>query len=168
MDTLDYTGPKVNEGSKAMLAGLGQPVRDLPAEFSGPLPPGLREAAVFAPGVLVVSGPSYENDPAFASRAVCAAEFSGWPLIVLCDRAEDAARSDRSFLWHVFTRFEPAADIHAAKKEVVRNHLAFSPPILLDARMKPWMPETVESDPDTARLVEKRWGEYAPGLKIFG
>ncbi len=30
MDTLDYTGPKVNEGSKGVLLGLGDAVRDLP------------------------------------------------------------------------------------------------------------------------------------------
>ena len=30
MDTLDYTGPAVNEGSKGVWLGLGDPVRDLP------------------------------------------------------------------------------------------------------------------------------------------
>ena len=33
MDTLDYTGPTVNEGSKGVLLGLGDPVRELPREF---------------------------------------------------------------------------------------------------------------------------------------
>ncbi|HQR66053.1 MAG TPA: UbiD family decarboxylase, partial [Thermoanaerobaculia bacterium] len=37
MDTLDYTGPKVNEGSKGVLVGLGEKVRDLLAEFRGAL-----------------------------------------------------------------------------------------------------------------------------------
>ncbi len=34
MDTLDYTGPTVNEGSKGVWLGLGDPVRELPREFS--------------------------------------------------------------------------------------------------------------------------------------
>ncbi len=34
MDTLDYTGPAVNEGSKGVWLGLGDPVRDLPREFT--------------------------------------------------------------------------------------------------------------------------------------
>jgi len=38
MDTLDYTGPEVNLGSKGVLLGLGEPVRTLPREFSGPKP----------------------------------------------------------------------------------------------------------------------------------
>ena len=33
MDTLDYTGPTVNEGSKGVWLGLGDPVRELPREF---------------------------------------------------------------------------------------------------------------------------------------
>ena len=28
-----------------------------------------------------------------------------------------------NFLWTTFTRFEPAADIHAAATRVVRNHV---------------------------------------------
>src|SRR2546421_3488702 len=38
MDTLDYTSGKVNEGSKAIMLGLGKPVRELPREFNGELP----------------------------------------------------------------------------------------------------------------------------------
>ncbi len=34
MDTLDYTGPVVNEGSKGVWLGLGDPIRDLPRAFS--------------------------------------------------------------------------------------------------------------------------------------
>ena len=33
MDTLDYTGPEVNKGSRACWLGLGDPVRELPREF---------------------------------------------------------------------------------------------------------------------------------------
>ena len=72
-----------------------------------------------------------------------------------------AARDDRSFLWHVFTRFEPAADLHGARR-IARNHVAFTPPVVVDARMKPWMPGTVEADPETVRLVDRRWREYFP------
>ena len=33
MDTLDYTGPVVNEGSKGVWLGLGDPMRELPRDF---------------------------------------------------------------------------------------------------------------------------------------
>ena len=36
MDTLDYSGPEVNKGSKGVWLGLGDPIRDLPRAFSAP------------------------------------------------------------------------------------------------------------------------------------
>ncbi|HKC24172.1 MAG TPA: UbiD family decarboxylase [Thermoanaerobaculia bacterium] len=159
MDTLDYTGPKPNEGSKAVLLGLGEPVRELPRVFAGPLPAGVRNAAVFCPGALVVDGPAFGEDRAFVSALARDPALAGWPLVVLADEAGATARDARSFLWHVFTRFEPAADLHA-KKEIVRNHVAFQAPVVLDARLKPWIPRIVEPDPDTVALVDRRFGEY--------
>ena len=59
MDTLDYTGPAVNQGSKGVWLGLGDPVRDLPGEFSASeLPQGISDVHVFCRGCLVVGGPS--------------------------------------------------------------------------------------------------------------
>lgn len=161
MDTLDYTGPKVNEGSKGVLLGLGDAVRELPAEFRGALPAGATAASVFAPGALVVQGPAFSADRAFADRLAADPAVAPWPLVVLADDAAATARDERSFLWRVFTRFEPAADVHG-RTSVVRNHLAFTPPVVLDARTKPWMPRLVEADPATVSLVDRRWREYFP------
>ena len=162
MDTLDYTGPKVNEGSKAVLLGIGEPVRDLPGAFEGALPAGARSAAVFSPGALCVDGPSWREDRDFAARLAADPALAAWPLVALVDDARSAARDDRSFLWHVFTRFEPAADLAASRRQIVRNHVAFTPPVVLDARMKPWMPRVVEADPETVSLVDRRWRDYFP------
>jgi UbiD family decarboxylase len=161
MDTLDYTGPKVNEGSKGVLVGLGDAIRDLPGAFSGSLPAGARAAAVFCPGALVVDGPSFREDPDFPGRLAADRAVAPWPLVVLSDDAASTAKDERSFLWRVFTRFEPAADLHG-RKAVVRNHVAFTPPVVIDARAKPWMPKEVETDPATAALVDRRWREYFP------
>ncbi len=167
MDTLDYTGPKVNEGSKGVLLGLGDPVRDLPRAFeSASLPAGVTTARVFCPGCLVIDGPSYAGEPGAAARLAGEAVFRDWPLVVLSDEPLRATASEMNFLWTTFTRFEPAADIHAAALGVVRNHLSYTPPIVIDARMKPWFPKEVECDPDTAGLVSRRWREYFPQRRI--
>jgi 3-polyprenyl-4-hydroxybenzoate decarboxylase len=162
IDTLDYTGPKVNEGSKGVLLGLGNAIRDLPREFRGVLPAGARSAAVFCPGTLVVDGPSFADDRGFAERLATDPAVAGWPLVVLADDAAGATKDERSFLWHVFTRFEPAADMHG-RRDVVRNHIAFAAPVVIDARTKPWMPKVVEPDSGTVALVDRRWREYFPG-----
>ncbi len=167
MDTLDYTGPKVNEGSKGVWLGLGDPVRDLPGEFSAAeVPMGVTDVRVFCPGCLVVGGPAFKDDPEAAARFVAHPAFAYWPLLVLTDEPRRAAASAMNFLWTTFTRFEPAADLHAASRDVVRNHLSYKPPILIDARLKPGFPDELFCDQETEATVTRRWKEYFPGGKV--
>jgi len=168
MDTLDYTGPTVNEGSKGVWLGLGDPIRELPREFRPRVPPPAEVTGVqvFCGGCLVVGGPSYAADREVASRLAAHPAFEGWPLLILTDEPKRAAASVMNFLWTTFTRFEPAADIHAAATRVVRHHVVHEPPVLIDARLKPWFPKEVACDPETAALVTRRWREYFPSGKI--
>jgi UbiD family decarboxylase len=168
MDTLDYAGPRINEGSKGVLLGLGEPIRELPRSFEGPLPDGVRDARVFCPGCLVVAGPSFVDGGTFAERLPQDPALATWPLIVLVDDAEQAAKSAMNFLWTTFTRFNPASDIHACRAEVVRTHVSFEAPVLIDARMKPSYPEELFCDDETADNVTKRWDEYFPSGMEMG
>lgn len=167
MDTLDYTGPRVNEGSKGVWLGLGDPVRVLPEAFrSAELPAGVTTARVFCAGCLVIDGPGYRAEPAAAARLASHPAFAEWPLVVLSDEPRRATASTMNFLWTTFTRFEPAADIHAAGTRVVRHHLSYTAPILIDARIKPGFPREVEADEDTSVLVSRRWTDYFPHRRI--
>lgn len=161
MDTLDYAGPEVNSGSKGILMGIGEPVRDLPGQFNGELPRGATDARVYCPGCLVVQVPAYTDDPEFAQALVECEALADWPLVVMVDNAEEATRSTPRFIWTTFTRFEPAADMYA-KQRVHRHHLVYSGPIVMDCRMKPGYPAELFCDPDTAKTVDERWKEYFP------
>src|ERR1044071_8384293 len=68
MDTLDYTSGKVNEGSKAIMLGLGDAIRTLPREFRGQLPNYIKRAEVFCGGCLVLEGATYAQDETLATR----------------------------------------------------------------------------------------------------
>jgi UbiD family decarboxylase len=163
MDTLDYSGPRLNEGSKGVWLGLGEAVRQLPREFrSEVLPGGVSEVRVFCPGCLVIGGPSVGDEPMAGERLAAAAAFRDWPLLVLTDEPVRAAASSINFLWTTFTRFEPAADLYAAASRVVRNQIAYSPPILIDARRKPDFPAELFSSEETSSRVTRRWREYFP------
>jgi UbiD family decarboxylase len=168
MDTLDYTGPAVNEGSKGVWLGLGDPVRELPRTFSatGGLPHDVTDVRVFCGGCLVAGGPAYAADPDAAARVAAHPAFADWPLVVLTDEPARAARSPMNFLWTTFTRFEPARDIHGAWREVVRNHVSLRAPIVIDARLKPWFPKELCCDAETAARVTRRWKEYFPAAKV--
>jgi 3-polyprenyl-4-hydroxybenzoate decarboxylase len=163
MDTLDYTGPEINRGSKGVLMGLGETVRDLPRRFvANELAPGMNRAEAFCGGCLVVEGPSFEEEEEFPSRLAAHSSVANWPLVVVCDDAVRTAKSTVNFLWTTFTRFEPAADVHASSTRLVRHHLSYRPPIVIDARLKPGYPEELVCDADTAHTVSQRWSEYFP------
>lgn len=65
MDTLDYSGHGLHQGSKVLVVAAGKPVRDLAAE----LPEGMAEALpreftrckMLMPGLVMVQAPAYEN-----------------------------------------------------------------------------------------------------------
>lgn len=159
MDTLDYTSGTINRGSKAILLGLGEAVRELPREYTGPLPAGCTRAEVYCGGCLVLQGEAFARDAELAARLARDERLAAWPLVVLHDDA-NVARSSEDFLWATWTRFEPASDIYAAETIVRRHHLSYRGPVVIDARMKPGYPDELIVRPDIAALVDKRWDEY--------
>ena len=167
MDSLDYTGPAINQGSKGILIGVGDPVRDLPRQFSGDLPVGATGIAPYCAGCLAVQGPSYEEDPDYPRHLVEDPTVAEWPLLFLIDDIRTAERS-APFLWSTFTRFEPAADTYAADVKLIRHHPSFTPPVLLDCRMKPGYPDELITDEETSAKVTRRWAEYFPDGNVEG
>lgn len=158
-DTLDYASGKINHGSKAILMGVGDAKRELAREHNGQLPNDVRAAESFCGGCLVVEGESYENDKYLAERIAKSGAFDDWQIVVLHDHVE-YARSTEKFLWATWTRFDPASDIYAKNVETKNNHIGYTAPIVIDARMKPWYPKEVEPREDIVKLVDARWSEY--------
>ncbi len=159
MDTLDYTGRKYNQGSKAILLGIGAPVRELPHKYEGVDLPGINHIKPYCAGCLMLSGASYQDRPGLAQELTAAAHPSlkSWPLVILLDDAR-AITDQTAFLWTVFTRFDPMLDIYA-QQDVQRNAIAYQFPIIIDARMKPEYPGELIPHPDTVAQVNRRWKE---------
>ena len=169
MDTLDYAGPALNEGSKGILLGIGDPIRDLPGVFEqqGDLPGQVKDVRVFCKGCLVVETTPYEDHDGVPDAVARCAAFAPWPLIVLCDDARQATASSMNFLWCTFTRFNPSSDLHSKKVELHFNHPAHQAPLVIDARMKKTYPEELFCDDETREKVTRRWEEYFPdGLEM--
>ena len=162
-DTLDYTGPSVNKGSKAMLMGLGQePIRTLPTDFHSELPRGCDKPVSFLPGTLVIQGIPYKEEPELARRLAEYEGVSNWPFLLLVDDSEAATVSMQEFLWTFFTRFEPAADIHAKALSHHRFHVGLQAPVVIDCRMKPWYTDVLEVDKLTRELVDEKFTRIIP------
>ncbi|MEO7660514.1 MAG: UbiD family decarboxylase domain-containing protein, partial [Pyrinomonadaceae bacterium] len=161
-DTLDYASGKINHGSKAILMGLGDAKRELTREVNGDIPAGIRRVEPFCGGCVVVEGESYERDKNLAPRIARAAKFDDWQVVVIHDDADHAKSTDK-FLWATWTRFNPATDIYAKEVTTQNNHIGYTAPIIIDARMKPWYPKEVEAREDIVKLVDGRWAEYFGG-----
>lgn len=146
-----------------MLMGLGkEKIRDLPKEFTGLLPDSCTKPLVFLPGTLVVQGCPYGDNPALAKELAEKSDLVEWPIILLVDNSNETASSTQNFLWTIFTRFEPAADIYAKSTSVNRFHVGLYPPIVIDCRMKPWYTDILEVDPATKDLVDNKFRRIIP------
>lgn len=171
IDTLDYTGHGLNQGSKVVMAAAGPKRRDLPTELPSDLrlPDGFRDLKLVMPGVLAVAGPQYDPSDDRLKRF---ADFFGpddpirrFPLIVIVDDAEFTARTMNNFLWVVFTRSNPAADIHGIDAFIDQKHWGCSGPLIIDARIKPHHAPPLIDDPE----IEKRVDQLAaPGGPLHG
>ncbi|MEC8929804.1 MAG: hypothetical protein VYB08_00200, partial [Candidatus Latescibacterota bacterium] len=167
MDSLDYAGPAINEGSKGILLGVGEPVRELPHEFRGELPTGASQVQPYCAGALTVSGPTYSQDAEFGQRLAADGQIGSWPLVFLVDDTRIVERQV-TFLWSTFTRFEPAADVYAARSRLHRHHEVLEGPIVFDCRSKPGYPDELVADHDTVKKVSRRWSEYFPEGGVQG
>jgi 4-hydroxybenzoate decarboxylase subunit C len=157
-DTLDYSSRQLNEGSKAILLGLGDRRYELqqaiPEDLRNPIFPNQK---IFSPGVLVVEGPKWKENDSVVRELMQEPAIRPFRLVCLVDDAAQCVRDDASFLWTVFTRFEPAADIYGYTSQLHRYHVSLSAPIVFDCRIKPWFPPIAAPDPLTVRRVDKLW-----------
>ncbi|MDR2076972.1 MAG: UbiD family decarboxylase [Desulfovibrio sp.] len=181
MDTLDYTGISLNQGSKVLWAAAGEPRRRLslavPPDLS--LPPGFADARLFAPGILLCRGPAHTlgrdvQDPALEPLALALARLSPSredapaeepALLVVVDDPAFASASWDNFLWTAFTRSDPATDLYGPRAATHCKHWSCAAPLIIDARAKAFHAPVLEDDP----AVEKRLDALAaPGRPLHG
>jgi 4-hydroxy-3-polyprenylbenzoate decarboxylase len=166
IDTLDYSGTGLNEGSKLVIAAAGPKRRALPAALPENLhlPEGFTAPAVCLPGILAVQAPPFPQttgeDPPPDVVRFCrayrpdAVPVEAFPLVVLVDDSEFTARRLSNWLWVTFTRSNPAADVHGIGSFTRHKHWGCTGPLVIDARIKPQHAPPLEDDPAIARRVE--------------
>lgn len=146
IDTLDYSGSGLNQGSKVTIAAVGEPIRKLPELIPESLPEGVRRPRVVMPGVLALEG--VDPKKVAADHPLCA-----FPLWVVCDDSEFVAASLHNFLWVAFTRVNPAADIDGVEAGSVNKHWGCKGSLILNARSRPQhAPPLLESEAVTRKV----------------
>ena len=148
IDTLDYTGTRLNHGSKLVIAAAGIKRRDLrecASDLDGlKLPVGFSNAKIAMKGVLAVqwNGGSSAADIAQLRDALACWEFhENYPWVSIVDDSStiggNTQRSLDDFLWLTFTRSDPAQDIYGLNERFVQKHWAIDAPLIVDATIKP-------------------------------
>lgn len=164
IDTLDYSGTRLNRGSKLVVAAAG-PARYslssvLPPNFV--LPDGFGNPQILAPGILVLEGPrcrssNDQEDPHIVNLCQFIEPHSssdGIRLIVVVDDSRFVCASWENFLWVTFTRSNPAADVHGVGAFIRQKHWGCKGPLVIDARSKPHHAPPLEADPQVAKRVD--------------
>jgi 4-hydroxy-3-polyprenylbenzoate decarboxylase len=171
IDTLDYSGHGLNQGSKVVIAAAGAARRNLPIEPSGGLrlPDGFHKPRVALPGILIVEGARYRDGSGditvFCETFTPDDPICEFPLIVIADDSEFAARNERNFLWVTFTRSNPAADIEGIGAFIDTKHWGCTGSLVIDARIKPHHAPPLLDDPAVELRVDAL---AAPGGPLYG
>ncbi len=176
IDTLDYSGGALNEGSKVAITVAGPVRRQLPEAISGnlrlPEALGFGNPRVCLPGILVVQGPAYGRgtvpDTAvaqFCTSFVDDAAINQFPLVVIVDDSAWVAKDVENFLWTTFTRSNPAADVYGIGVFSENKHWGCRGSLVIDARAKAHHAPALVEDPSVVRRVEEL---AAPGKPLHG
>ena len=173
IDTLDYSGTGLNEGSKVIFAACGPKRRSLCTE----VPVALRELGEFGgvrlvmPGVVVMEGPAFTSYGeaerqlrGLADALAARGPIGDCPLIVLVDDSGFAAESLRNFLWVTFTRSNPSHDIYGVNAEYAWKHWGCDN-VIIDARSKPHHAPPLEPDPAVEKRIDRL---FARGGSLAG
>ncbi len=174
IDTLDYSGDRLNEGSKVVIAACGPTRRQLPTELTGlQLPESWTRPEIAMPGVLVVDSQPFTGPESKSRlRQQCDAvpidhALNRWPLIVVVDDSRFAAHSLQNFLWVTFTRSNPASDIYGIGTFVEDKHFGCCGSLVVDARSKPHHAPPLIEDPSVTRKVDARAARGGPLSKYL-
>ena len=164
MDTLDYSGGALNQGSKVVLAAHGNKRRDLAREISQSLAiaSDYQNPQLVLPGIMSMSTKAFSSYAEDDIKKLVSDQHLGLSLtkigialVVICDDSSFVARSIDNFLWVVFTRSNPSHDIHGFGQFTKFKHWGCEGPLVIDARMKPHLAPALEDDPEITKRVDK-------------
>ena len=133
IDTLDYSGEGLNEGSKLIIAAAGpkkrnllkqKPLLKLSRKFTN--------ICIVIDGVLAIDGNGSVEDLIQELENI---HMDGIALITLVDDVFFVAEDFSNWLWVCFTRSNPSHDIYGLDEVLKNKHFSCSIPII-DARIK--------------------------------
>lgn len=164
IDTLDYSGTGLNQGSKVVFAAYGDTLRELctsvPSEFFQLQD--FQNAQLALPGIICLQTNRFtdyktaeeEMQQLHEQLYNASSALPQTPFIVVCDDASFMANSLNNFLWATFTRCNPAYDICGINSFYNHKHWGCDA-VVLDARIKPHHAPVLEKDAAVEKSIER-------------
>lgn len=165
IDTLDYSGTGLNNGSKVVLAAYGAPIRTLATEVPAVLNDltSFEQAKLVMPGVVAIKTKPFTNYETVKEEMKMlnyqlhesVDQLKGVAILVVCDDSAFVAANMRNYLWVTYTRCNPSHDVHGIKESFVNKHWGCEGPLVIDARIKPHHAPPVEKDPAVEKRIDR-------------
>jgi 4-hydroxy-3-polyprenylbenzoate decarboxylase len=162
MDTLDYSGTALNEGSKVIIAAAGKKRRKLSSDLSRiKLHGSLKKPLMVMPGVIAIEVDKFRDyDQAKKEIEEVAScinpdQYDKIPLILVVDDSEFTSRNINNFLWTTFTRSNPSHDIYGCKSFTDFKHWGCEGSLIIDARLKLHHAKPLVEDKEITQRVDE-------------
>ena len=167
IDTLDYSGDGVNEGSKLVVAAYGDKKREL----SNEVPKSISAADFVSNAVVLMEGviglvlnkfTNYGNAKTEIQKLSeyilqNKNEFNGVVQIVIYDDFvfEKDPKNLNDYVWITYTRSNPSHDIYGVGEIAENKHWGCEGPMIIDARKKPHHAPELKILPETEKSIER-------------
>ena len=163
MDTLDYSGEGLNEGSKVVMAAYGDPKRTLCESVPSLISTHLDNAAFVMPGVIAIN--AQNNTIASVQEKLkglgdTLLNQEGVFMLVITEDAQWMAANIQNFLWAGFTRVNPSHDIDGVDAFIEKKHWGCQGPIIFDATIKKHHAPPVLKDEAVEKKVDTILAKY--------
>lgn len=161
IDTLDYSGTSINQGSKVVLAAYGPVLRTLDKEI--PVAFFSEDAKMVQPGIIAIKAKPFinyeftnEEMNEFSNKyATQISSLKGMVFIIIVDDTAFVSENLNNFLWVTFTRCNPANDIYGINSFTTNKHWGCKGPLIIDARIKPHHAPPLLKDPQVEINIER-------------
>lgn len=182
MDTLDYSGNSINEGSKLIVAAFGNKKRDL----VNVVPAEILNCGLVSKVVLLMSGviavqlkpfTNYENAKTEIKDladwlAINISDLNSMVQIIIYDDFEFnvSSKSINDYVWITYTRSNPANDIYGVNEFTENKHWGCRGPMIIDARKKPHHAPELKVLAETEKSIErffKKGGVISTSLDVI-
>lgn len=167
IDTLDYSGNSINEGSKLVVAAYG----DKAHELSSKVPECLKQFSSVSNSVMLMEGvlglqlkdfTNYENAKTEIKQLADfvssnSKEFEGIVQIVIYNdfvfKSLDISLND--YVWITYTRSNPSHDVYGVNEFIENKHWGCKGPMIIDARKKPHHAPELKLDPEVEKRIQR-------------